>query len=190
MAITSNVGGVLKTLQTIHSSVGGTLKELQTIHSSVGGTLKQIHSSEKCLDINIASLSSTVPIGTYTGFSYPNYSYHTPYKIYLPDFQTASRVDTDFNSLSSDFNFAKQANVPYYANQNFIAADYIEFVGMHNEGGSQYGGGGQDIFIRAKKDGLYLCIYLNYSKFTWNASGVSCNTNDITTPLKAKIYYK
>lgn len=46
MAITSNVGGVLKTLNTISTNVGGIQKALNVVYSNVGGALQQIHSSK------------------------------------------------------------------------------------------------------------------------------------------------
>lgn len=187
MAITSNVGGALKQLNPIYANVNGTVKTLNTVHTNVGGTLKQIHSGEKCLNINIASLSSTVPIGTYSGCSYPDYSLHTPYKIYLPDFQTPLRIETDFSCMDSSL-------VNMCSEKNNITATGITFIGFHTQSGGQYGGGGRNLSLEARKDGNYLCIYLYDSTFSWNRSGnttvVSCSTKDITTPLKAKLYYK
>lgn len=46
MAITTNIGGVLKTLSAVHSNVNGVLKTLNTVYANAGGALKQIHSSK------------------------------------------------------------------------------------------------------------------------------------------------
>ena len=46
MAITSNVGGVLKKLETVHANVSGTLKNFNTVTANVSGTLKKIFSYE------------------------------------------------------------------------------------------------------------------------------------------------
>lgn len=188
MAITANVGGALKTLNPIHANVNGTIKAFATVHTNVGGTLKLIHSGEKCLDINIASLSSTAPIGTYSGRSVPSDDVQTPYKIYLPDLQEILRVDTDFSAMSSDL--INKCN-----NKNLVRdKQNVEFIGFHTESGGQYGGGGANVSLYAKKDGSYLCIYLYDSTFSWNNSGgttkVSYTTKAITTPLKTKLYYK
>lgn len=46
MGITTNVGGVIKTLNTIPTNVGGVQKALNVVYSNVGGILQQIYSSK------------------------------------------------------------------------------------------------------------------------------------------------
>lgn len=42
MAITSNIGGVLKRLETVHANVGGVVKNFSAVFANVNGTLKKI----------------------------------------------------------------------------------------------------------------------------------------------------
>lgn len=203
MAITSNVGGILKKLETVHTNVSGTLKELNTIHANVSGTLKLIHVGEKCLDINISSLTSSKAAGTYYGTTSP--SGLTPSaSLYVPGIQTLVRVVTDLDSLSSDFDQLKT----YYKNNpngtgsgftrnsvnNTTTTPYVIFASYGGAGSNgTLGGGGSSTYVRAEKDGDYLRFYLLKYSFSWsstNGGSYSYTVSDITTPLKAKLYYK
>lgn len=44
MAVTSNIGGVLKKLETIPVNIGGTLQNLDIVYTNVSGVLKEIFS--------------------------------------------------------------------------------------------------------------------------------------------------
>lgn len=195
MSITANVGGALKTLAKVTANVSGALKELNTVHANVSGTLKQIHSGEKCLDINFASLTSSKAAGTYYGTTNPN-NLTPSASLFAPGIQTLLRVVTDLDSLSSDFNQLKTyfKNNPNGGSGFFRdtvdgnAIIFASFGGSSSNG--SLGGGGSATYLRAEKDGDYLRFYLLKYSFSWSQASQSYTVSAITTPLKAKLYYK
>lgn len=194
MAITSNVGGVLKQLNPIYANVNGTVKTLNTVHTNVGGTLKQIYSMEKRMTIDISELKSSVAAGYYTGKTSPDESMITPsYRIYHPDIKTPLRVITDFDNINEEFSMMKN-----YGNgtgpdwvKNYIYNGRISFAQFASSGGSAAGGGGRNRQLYAEMKDGYLCFYFYVYNFNWSSSGsTNMTVLDLTTPLKAILYYK
>lgn len=188
MAITSNTSGVLKTLNVIHANVSGTLKELEVIHANVSGTLKQIHTNEKCLDINFTSLSPSKEAKTYYGTTSPS-DLSPCASLYVPDLTTPLRVITDLSVLPSDFDSIKNSSTT--KKDAVDSSSKITFVSGALTGGvSGKGGGGSVLILYAEKDGAYLRFYFLPYTFSWSQTSQSYTVSNITTPLKAKLYYK
>lgn len=196
MAISTNISGSLKVENTVTANINGSLKELGTISTNISGVIKQIHSGEKCLDINLTSLTSSTLARTYTGIQSPTNT--TPSaSLYVPGIQTLLRVETDLSSLSSDFDTLKNYFEHMSTNgsgyfKDDISDDRITFVSeAHTSSSGNNGGSGSVKQLYATKDGDYLRFYLLKWQFSWSqTSGSSCTTYDITSPLKAKLYYR
>lgn len=69
MAITSNIGGVLKRLETVQANVGGVVKNFHTVFANVSGALKKIFSYADNPWVFRISHTASTPSGGGTNFS-------------------------------------------------------------------------------------------------------------------------